>query len=61
MNKDEILEVMEEAIPRDELAIWLDVPNLDLNGFTPQEALDADLFEEVIDAAWLRDPVGPVS
>jgi hypothetical protein len=61
MNKEEILEVMEEAMPSDELALWLDLPNLDLSGRTPQEALDADLFEEVIDAAWLRDPVGPVS
>jgi hypothetical protein len=61
MNKEAILEVMEEAIPPDELALWLDLPNLDLNGFTPHEALDADLFEEVIEAAWLKDPVGPVS
>jgi len=61
MNKNEILEVIEETIPPDELATWWDLPNLDLNGATPQEALDADLFEEVIDAAWLRDPVGPVS
>jgi hypothetical protein len=61
MNKDETLEVIEEAIPPDELAIWWDLPNLDLHGATPQEALDADLFEEIIDAAWLRDPVGPVS
>jgi hypothetical protein len=61
MNKADILEVMEEAIPPDELAMWLDLPNLDLNGASPQEALDADLFEEVIDAAWLRSPAGPVS
>jgi hypothetical protein len=61
MKKEEILEVMGQAIPPDELALWLDLPNLDLNGSTPQEALDAKLFEEVIDAAWLRDPVGPVS
>ena len=61
MKRAEILEVMEEAIPSQELALWLELPNLDLHGRTPHEALDADLFEEVIDAAWLRDPVGPVS
>jgi hypothetical protein len=61
MKKEEILEVMEEVIPSDELAAWLNLPNLDLHGLTPNEALDARQFEEVIDAAWLRDPMGPVS
>ncbi len=61
MNKEEILDVIEEVIPVAELASWLNLPNLDLNGFTPNEALEARRFEEVIEAAWLKDPVGPVS
>ena len=61
MSKEQILEVMEEAIPVEELATWLDLPNPDLDGSTPNEALEARRFEEVIEAAWLKDPVGPVS
>jgi hypothetical protein len=61
MSKEEILEAMEEAMPVDELTTWLDLPNLDLDGVTPNEALDAERFDEVLEAAWLRDPVGPVS
>jgi hypothetical protein len=61
MNKEQIVEVMGEVMPLDELTAWLNLPNLDLDGFTPNEALDAQRFEEVIEAAWLKDPVGPVS
>jgi hypothetical protein len=61
MNKEQILEAMEEVTPADELEAWLNLPNLDLNGLTPKEALDTRFFEGVIEAAWLKDPVGPVS
>jgi hypothetical protein len=61
MSKEEILEVMEEAMPCDERAIWLDLPNLDLNGLTPREALDEKQYDQLIEALWLRGPLGPVS
>lgn len=49
-------------MPRaDGLAAWLNRPNLDLGGATPNDALVARRFEKVIEAAWLKDPVGPVS
>jgi hypothetical protein len=62
MRKEAILETIEESVPRDELLVWLHLPNVDLDSHTPEEVLDQGEVDKVIDALWLKDTAaGPVS
>jgi hypothetical protein len=62
MQKEAILEMLEESVPHEELMVWLRLPNLDLDSLTPDEVLDQGKYDQVIDALWLKDSqFGPVS
>jgi hypothetical protein len=61
MSKQDLVEVMKKAMPTGELAIWFDVPNLDLSGRTPREVFADRQYDRILEALWLRDMVGPVS
>jgi hypothetical protein len=56
-----LLKAVETGIPGEEIAGWMERPNIDLDGKTPLEAIDAGEFEPVLEALWLQSEPGPSS
>jgi hypothetical protein len=56
-----LLKAIEQGIPGEEVAGWMERPNLDLDGKTPLACIDAGEFEPVLEALWLTSEPGPSS
>jgi hypothetical protein len=56
-----LIHAVNANIPAEELPDWLDRPDYDLDGRTPRQCIQAENYEPVFEALWLRTLPGPVS
>jgi hypothetical protein len=56
-----LIQAIEHLIPAEDLPDWLEQPNLDLDGRSPKDWIDAGDYESVFTTLFLLDPLGPVS
>ncbi len=56
-----LIQAIENLVPIEELLDWLEQPNLDLEGRSPKECIEAGDYESVFRTLFLLDPLGPVS
>ena len=56
-----LIQAIEHLVPVEDQPDWLDQPNVDLDGRSPKECIDAGAHEAVFTALCLLDPSGPVS
>ena len=56
-----LIKAIEHLIPTEDLPDWLEQPNMDLDGRSPKDCIDAGAYESVVTTLFLLDPCGPVS
>jgi hypothetical protein len=56
-----LIQAIEHLVPAEDLPDWLEKPNVDLDGRSPKECIDAGMYEPVFTTLCLLEPCGPVS
>jgi hypothetical protein len=56
-----LLQAIAKALPAEEVADWMERPNVDLDGKTPLACIDEGKFEPVLEALWLMSEPGESS
>jgi Protein of unknown function (DUF2384) len=56
-----LIQAIEHLVPAEDLRDWLEQPNMDLDGRSPKDWIDAGDYEAVFTTLFLLDPLGPVS
>jgi hypothetical protein len=56
-----LIQAIEHLIPAEDQRDWLEQPNFDLDGRSPNECIGAGGYDPVFKAICLLDPSGPVS
>ena len=56
-----LIQAIEHLVPAEDLGAWIEEPNVDLDGRSPKECIDAGNYESVFATLCMLDPCGPVS